>query len=78
MLNFKFLNPHIYSHLEHIYAIATYEKNKKMVTTPAPSLDGIVTWNKSFPNLSISLSPATLKIKLYNKQRSQILDLFLG
>ena len=58
--------------------IGIYGQNQKMVTTPVPSLDGTVTWNKSFPNISISQSPSTLKIKLYNKQRNQILDLFLG
>ena len=57
--------------------IASYN-NQKMVTSPVPCKDGKATWNKQFTNIPLSNFPSKLKLKLYNKQRTQILDLFLG
>ena len=64
--------------MKHVYCILAYNDQAKLITSPVETVEGVCTWNKTFNGVNLSEEPSVLRVKVYNKQRNEIRDFFVG
>jgi hypothetical protein len=79
VVNFTFFAPGEFKSLDGVYCIVTYDGGRcKLITAPAACIEGGCSWNRQFPVVGAAREAALLGVKVYNKQRDSIRDLFIG